>query len=93
LLVIAWCIIGEPISRSELSMRRGLSVPNSVLAPQSGVIDDWGFFIIPSRWAERDDITGLDRSERGWLDHSLIPRPQRAQHASVVIGRHSIRCG
>jgi hypothetical protein len=48
-------------------MRRGLSVPNSVLSPQSGVIDDGGFFIIHSRWAERDDVPGPDRSERDRL--------------------------
>ena len=30
-------------------MRRGLSVPNSVLAPQSGAMDDGDLFIIASR--------------------------------------------
>jgi hypothetical protein len=45
-------------------MGRGLSVPNSVLAPQSGAMDDGDLFIIGSRRAERDDIPGPDRSER-----------------------------
>jgi hypothetical protein len=69
LRVITWCIIWEPISKGKLSMRRGLSVPNSILAPQSGAIDDWGLFIAYSRWAERDDITGPGRGEWERLDY------------------------
>jgi hypothetical protein len=68
-------------------------VPNSILASQSGAMDDRNPFIIRIRWAERGDITGPDRSEWDWLDDDLIPRPQRAQQATAVIGRHSIERG
>jgi hypothetical protein len=56
-------------------------------------MDDGEFAIIGSRWVERDDIPRPDRSERDWLDDDLIPRPQRAQHATAVIGTHSMGYG
>jgi hypothetical protein len=56
-------------------------------------MDDKDLFIIRSHWAERDDITGPDCGERNWLDDDLIPRPQRAQHATAVIGMDSIGYG
>lgn len=48
-------------------------MPNSVLVPQSGAMDDRGLFIIYSRWVERDGITGPDRSGQDRLDYELIP--------------------